>query len=155
GRSSKAPDRWPSPRTLRPSSTVRSTPASTPTRAGRRVGTSIRTSPGACATGTRVTIGSGARRRRRPRRRSRLTGATPGGGAEEREGAVGDQVGGLVGDEVAAALDQFHPHVVGVALPAGEHLGTQGGVVGAVEVERRHGEALAHVTAAHHLRLLA
>ena len=52
---------------------TRSTPASTPTRAGRRAGTSTRTSRGACATGGRgehQRLERGRRRRRR-RRRSR------------------------------------------------------------------------------------
>ena len=38
--------------------------------------------------------------------------------------------GRLVGDEVAAAVDELDLHVVGVALVAGEHLRAQGGVVG-------------------------
>src|SRR6185312_3729113 len=75
--------------------------------------------------------------------------------AEEREGALRDQVGGLVGDEVTAALDQLEAHVVGVALPAGEHLRTQGEVLGAVELQGGDGQAGVGVAAADDLGLLA
>ena len=70
------------------------------------------------------------------------------------ERAVGDQVGHLVGDEVAAAGDQLDLHVVGVVLAAGEELGTEGGVVGAEEEPGRDREAGVRVAAAQVLGLL-
>src|SRR6266849_3100992 len=74
--------------------------------------------------------------------------------AEERERPFGDEVGHLVGDEVAAAGDELDLHVVGVVLVAGVELGTQGGVVGAEEESGGDGEAGVGVAAAEDRRRL-
>ena len=70
------------------------------------------------------------------------------GGAKNSRARVGDEVGALVGDEVAAVGDELDPHVVGVTLVAGQHLRAQGPVVGSEHQSRRHHEALAGVATA-------
>ena len=57
--------------------------------------------------------------------------------SEELLGPFGDEVGALVGDEVAAAGDELDLHLVGVALVAVEQRRPQGEVVFAEEQQGR------------------